>query len=94
MPTLTLDFSAAHAQRIAAALGRYLNLTQELTPEIQADPDADPPVIYQPATYGPRSATLAEAKQHVRHELKSLVWRMEKAALEEAVADPDQVDIT
>lgn len=90
MPTLTLTLNTPAATRVANALGRHLNLKEELTPEIQADPDADPPVLYQPATYGPRPATMAEAKDYVRSELKKLVVRCEYDEKQKALTyDPE-----
>ena len=70
MPTLTIDFTAPQAARIAAAYGKELGLVDDTDPEN--------PV--------PRDANMAEVKHKVIQQIKGVVFRQERAALVAAVA--------
>jgi hypothetical protein len=94
MPTLTLTVAAGPAARVATAFGARGGLKVELTPEILADTGAIPPVLYQAATYGPRSATMSEITDSVRHFLRSETIKQEYAAKQAALTYDTAPEIT
>lgn len=94
MPTLTITVAAGPAARVAAAFGEILDLKEVLTPEIQADPFATPPVLHRPATYGPRSATMNEVTDHVRQYLKRETIKQEHEAALAAITYNAEPEVT